>query len=90
MNEPATSECQREDCPDGSGLHDRTECLCKVHTRTLGESSEDLAGLVMLESPVGIELVLENPLPGDRYWLTEDEAQDPRCGSSARRHVLPP
>ena len=90
MNGPTTRDCQRKNYPNGSGLHDRTECLCKVHTKTLGESSEDLAGLVMLESPVGIELVLENPLPGDRYWLTEDEAQDPKCGSSARHYVLLP
>ena len=77
MNKPATSECQREDCPDGSGLHDRTESLCKIHARTLGESPEDRAGLVTLESPISIELVLEDPLSSDDI------------GSWRARHKIP-
>ena len=39
--------------------------VCKIHTRTLSKPSEDLASLVLLEGSVGVELVLEDPLPSD-------------------------
>ena len=51
--------------PDSGGLDDWTEVLCKVHTRALSEASNHPTRLVALQSPVGVELVLEDPLAGD-------------------------
>jgi hypothetical protein len=59
---PLARERQREHCPHGSWLHNRTECLTKIHTRPLGETLKNPAGLISLKRPVCGELVLEDPL----------------------------
>jgi hypothetical protein len=44
-----------------SWLYHWTECLRKIHTWALGESSKNPTRLVPLQCPVGIELVFEDP-----------------------------
>ena len=77
MNGPAPRECQRENSPDNGGLDDRAESLCKIHTRALSETSKHPTRFVALQSPVGVELVLEDPRVGDDI------------GSRRTRHKIP-
>ena len=65
MNRPVLGKCQRENSTDGGRLDHWTEGLCKIHTRTLSEAPKYLACFVALQSPVSIELMLENPLARD-------------------------
>ena len=50
---------------DGGRLDDWTESLSKVHTGALGEATENPTRLVPLKRSINIELVFEDPLPGD-------------------------
>lgn len=94
MDRPALGERKGQHCADGRGLDDRTERLVKVHAGTLGEATEDPAGLVLLEGAIGLVLVLENPLPGDDVGSGRTKNQIPGVilqeGSMFFLHSRPP
>jgi len=60
-----TRKSQREHCANCSWLHQRDESLREIHARAPSEAAEDPACLVPRKRPFCLELVLEDPLPGN-------------------------
>ena len=50
---------------DGRRLHNGSEGLTEVDAGALRETAHNPAGLVAVEAPVGVVLMLEHPLAGD-------------------------
>jgi hypothetical protein len=65
MNGPGARDGQEKHYADGGRLDQRAECLIIVDVGTLHEPAKNPTGLVPLECPISIELVLEYPLAGD-------------------------
>jgi hypothetical protein len=60
---PGQSESQ--DSSDSGRLDHRTEGLVVVNPGALGKAPLHIAGLVSLQGPVGMQLQLDDPFPGD-------------------------
>jgi hypothetical protein len=58
-------------------IHNEAESLIIIDAGTLHEPSKNPAGLVPLECPVGLELVLEYPLIGDNIGIVGAQNQVP-------------
>ena len=54
-----------EDGAYGGRLDYRRKCLAEVDAGSLMEASDNPTGFIPLERPVGVELVFEDPFPGD-------------------------
>jgi hypothetical protein len=77
VDRPFLGQCQSQNSPDGGRLDHRTEGLVEVDPRALGEAPEHIAGLVPLQGPVGVQLQLKDPFPGDHV------------GTRGSRHQVP-
>jgi hypothetical protein len=72
VDRPAARECQGEDCPDRSWLDHWSKSLIVVDPGLPSKPAKDPTGFVSLQGPINVELVPENPLPGDDVvvgWL---------------------
>jgi len=91
---PLSRERQGEDGANGRRLHHRAECLIKVHTWSLSEPAQDPASLVPFQRTISLELVLEDPLPGDlismRWARNQIPGVIPQEGSMLFFHSRPP
>jgi hypothetical protein len=58
-------------------FHNRAESLIIIDTETLHEPAKNPSGLVPLECLIGLELVLEDPLAGDKTGATGARNQVP-------------
>jgi hypothetical protein len=58
-------------------LHNGAESLIIIDAGTLHEPAKNPAGLVPLEYPIGLELVLEDPLIGDNIGVAGARNQVP-------------
>jgi hypothetical protein len=65
VDRPVPGQCQGQNSPDGGRLDHWTEGLVVVDPRALGEAPEHITGLVPFQGPVGVQLHLEDPFPGD-------------------------
>jgi hypothetical protein len=63
VDRPIPGESKRQDGTDCRGLHNGDESLIIIDTGMLREPTKNPAGLVPLECPVGLELVLKIHLP---------------------------
>jgi len=59
---PLARNSQRQNCPDGSGLHNRAGSFIIVNARALSKATKNPARLVALERTICLEFVLEDPL----------------------------
>jgi hypothetical protein len=62
LNRPGVRCGESKHRADGGRFYNRAESLVVVHPRALSEVLENLASLVAVESPIGEELVCEDPL----------------------------
>jgi hypothetical protein len=62
LNRPRAGECQSEDSMDSSMLHDGTERLILVNTRTLRKAAEHLTCLVPIHRAICLTLMCLDPL----------------------------
>jgi hypothetical protein len=65
LNWPGVRCGESEHRADGGRFYNRAESLIVVHSGVLSEAPENPASLVAVESPIGEELVCEDPLAGD-------------------------
>jgi hypothetical protein len=77
VDRPVPAQSESRNSPDGGRLDHRTEGFVVVDPRTLGEAPKQIAGLVPLQRPVGVQLQLEDPFPGDHV------------GAMGTRHQVP-
>jgi len=88
MNSPVLRKGQGEHHTNRRGLHHWTEGLIIVHTGVLREATKNPMYLVPLKGAIGLELVLENPLPRNDIGLrrTRDKILGvvrKQCGASS-------
>jgi hypothetical protein len=62
---------------DGTGLHHRVEGLVIVHLGMLGEAPQDPMSLVPIQGAIRLQLLLEDPFPGDNISAREARHQVP-------------
>jgi hypothetical protein len=62
---------------DGTGLHHRVEGLVIVHLETMGEAPQDPMSLVPIQGAIRLQLLLEDPFPGDNISAKEARHQVP-------------
>jgi hypothetical protein len=60
-----SGQSESQDSPDGGRFDHWTESLVVVNPGTLSEALEHKARLVPLQGPIGVQLQLEDPFPGD-------------------------
>lgn len=65
VNWPIAGDRQAEDGADCGRLDDGAEDLVEVDAVELGEAAKDPASLVPIQTAVGLELVVEDPLASD-------------------------
>jgi hypothetical protein len=94
VDRPVPGHRQGQNSPDGGRLDHRTEGLVEVDPRALSEAPEHIAGLVPLQGPIGVQLQLEDPLPGDHIGTRGSRHQVPGVvgleGLVLRFHGAPP
>lgn len=66
MRRPALACNERENGADGGWLDHRREGLSEINLGVLIKPTNDPSSLVVLESAVGIQFMLEHPLPSDQ------------------------
>jgi hypothetical protein len=69
------------------GRHKGAKSLIIIDAGMLREPVKNPSGLVPLECPIGLELVLEYPLAGDNIGSAEPS---PMCCWTLGRRTLPP
>jgi hypothetical protein len=69
------------------GHHKGAKSLITIDAGMLREPMKNPSGLVPLECPIGLELVLEDPLAGDNIHSAEPS---PKCHWTLGRCTLPP
>ena len=77
VNRPLTGRCKVKYCTYGCWFHHRRESLMEIYSRSLREPSDNPSGFAPLERSVGVELVLEQPLPGDDIGMCWPRHQRP-------------
>jgi hypothetical protein len=65
VNRPAARHGELEHGADGPGLDNRGEGLSEINAGSLTKATNDPSRLMPIKSSIWIELVLEDPLPGD-------------------------
>ena len=78
VDRPAARHSELEHGANRPGLDNRGECVGEVDAGTLAKATYDPTRLVALESAVRMELVLEDPLPGDDVGVTGSRNKLPR------------
>jgi hypothetical protein len=68
---------QSKNSPDSGGLDDRAESFIVVDTGLLGETTEHPTSLVSVQRAISMELVFENPFPGDHIGLVRPRDRIP-------------
>jgi hypothetical protein len=77
VDRPILGVSQSKDSADSSWLDDGAESLVVINSGVLGEPTKDLASFVSIQRAVGVELVLEYPLPSDHVSLGRSRNQIP-------------
>jgi hypothetical protein len=70
-------ESKGQDGANCCGLHNGAESLIIINVGTLCEPTKNPAGLLTLECPISLEVVLEDPLAGDNIGATGAQNQVP-------------
>jgi hypothetical protein len=70
LNRPGVRCDESEHRADGGRFHNWAESLVVVHLGALSEAPENPASLVAVESPIGEELMCEDPVAGDDVGAT--------------------
>jgi len=65
MNMPILRERQRENCPNRSRFHNKTECPIIINTRMLCETASNPTSFVAFQTSIFKKLMLENPFARD-------------------------
>jgi hypothetical protein len=65
VDRPVPREGKEEDGPNNGRLDDRAKGLIVVHSVALSEAPKDPTSLVLIQSTIALELVIENPHAGD-------------------------
>jgi hypothetical protein len=65
VDRPISRESKRQDGENSHMLHNGVESLIIIDAGTLHEPVKNSTGLVPLECPVGLELMIKNSLAGD-------------------------
>jgi hypothetical protein len=77
VDRPVQGQSESQDSPDGGRPDHQNEGLVVVNSRALGKAPEHIAGLVPLQGPVGMQLQLEDPFPGDHVGAMGTQHQVP-------------
>jgi len=77
MDRPVVGESQTENSADSGWLHNRTERLIKIHTRTLSKSTENPSSFIAVKSTIRVELVSKNPFTSHNIGMRRPWYQSP-------------
>jgi len=94
MYRPRTRSCKMKDYPNCCRFDDRREGLVEVDARTLVEPTDHPSSLAALQGSVGVQFVLEDPLPCDDVCTSRPWHECPGAigheGIVLLLHRLPP